>query len=247
VDQGILPEGLLRLPFRAAEGGIKADSVSVRAFRLDVRAVTTSEYLEFVRKNPRFRRSLVKTVSADDGYLKLWKSDLPPPSSLLSTPVTAVSWYASKAYCASVGKRLPTTAEWEWAANARLAGNADDSIAHERAILAWYSGSAQAAPGKPGTGTRNAYGIRDLHGLIWEWTADYNAWSGAGINKRGRSDDLSDPESRLSCGGAASGMVPDIAYTTYMRWAFRASLKPHYTVATLGFRCASDTPHSKER
>jgi formylglycine-generating enzyme len=221
-------------PFRES-GDSAIKRVPVRAFFLDTRAVTTADFLAFVRANPGYARSRVKRLFADGGYLRTWKGDLQPDALSLNSPVTAVSWHAAKQYCTVQGKRLPTTAEWERVAASAAPGT--DAAAHQRVILSWYGRSAAEDPPVIGTGTRHAFGITDMHGVIWEWTSDYNAWSGGGVNKRGRTEGA---DEGLFCGGASTRAAPDTDYATYMRWAFRASLKPDYTVTTLGFRCAMD-------
>ncbi len=225
--------GAFTPPFRdadAPDSGLRR--IEVPAFRIDARAVSTAEFLAFVREHPRYRRSVLPVLLADSGYLRSWQGDLQPEALSLSAPVTAVSWHAAKAYCAARGKRLPTTAEWERVAATRAPDT--DSAAHARAILEWYARPAGSEPPRSGTGTRHAFGVRDLHGVVWEWTSDYNAWSGGGLNRRGVK------EEGLFCGGASARAASDVDYATYMRWALRASLRPNYTVATLGFRCAAD-------
>lgn len=233
VAMATIPAGTFPLPFRdaaAADSGFRI--IPVPSFRIDVRAASTAEYLGFLQAHPGYRKSSIPAPFADSGYLRTWKGDLQPDAPTLNAPVTAVSWYAAKAYCAAQGKRLPTTAEWERVAATRGAGV--DSATHVRTILAWYARSAGSEIPRFGTGTRHAFGVRDLHGVVWEWTSDYNAWSAGGMNRRGVVED------DLSCGGGAARAAPDTDYATYMRWAFRASLQPRYTVAALGFRCAAD-------
>jgi formylglycine-generating enzyme required for sulfatase activity len=231
-----VPAGEFTPPFRDDTTG--AVRVRIGAFWLDKRAVSTAEYLAFVRDTPRYARSRVNPLFADKGYLRAWEADGRPPARSLDSPVTSVSWHAAKQYCADRGKRLPTTAEWELAAAAISPGT--DSAARERAILEWYSRSAAEEPPASGTGTRHAHGIAGLHGVIWEWTADFNAWNGGGVNARGVKGE------GLFCGGGGARALPNTSYATYMRWAFRASLRPDYTVATLGFRCARDETPSGE-
>lgn len=235
-----LPGGTFPLPFKADTGG--ATRVRVAPYHLDKSPVSTADFLAFVKASPRFARSRIGTLFADGGYLKAWSNDTTPPATATAaTPIVSVSWYAASAYCRSLGKRLPTTAEWELAAASRA--RATDSGTFEQTILAWYARPAGGRPPRLGEGTKHAAGVRDLHGVIWEWTSDYNAWNGAGVARRGRTDELYDERTGgLACGGAAAAMKADVPYATYMRWAFRGSLKPDYTVATLGFRCAAAAP-----
>lgn len=234
-DMARFPAGTAVFPFRAKPtDSLSSLQVKTSAFRIDRRPVTTAEYLAFVQTHPRYARSRIPRLLANDSYLKNWKHDV-EPGIPLGTPVTMISWHAAKAYCAARDKRLPTTAEWERVAATAAPGTRKDD--HEQAILAWYARPASAGTPPPGTGTVHAHGVRDLHGVIWEWTSDYNAWSTAGVNSRGRIDE---PDDALFCGAGSSRMIPGTPYATYMRWAFRASLKPDYTVAALGFRCARD-------
>lgn len=233
-DMARFPAGNATFPFRGESGDSTGLTLKTSAFRIDKRAVSGAEFLAFVKEHPRYARSRIPRLMAHDSYLRNWKSDF-DPGVARNAPVTMVSWHAAKAYCAAQDKRLPTTAEWERVAATTAPGT--DSAAHEDVILAWYSRPATERLPAFGAGTSHARGVRDLHGVIWEWTSDYNAWANAGVNSRGRIDEPSDA---LFCGAGASRMVAGTPYATYMRWAFRASLKPDYTVAALGFRCARD-------
>ena len=93
------------------------ESVPVAAFRLDERPVTNADFLAFVTAHPKWRRSAVSRLFADASYLENWTGDLEPgPRAPADSPVVRVSWFAARAFARWAGKRLPTTAEWEFAA-----------------------------------------------------------------------------------------------------------------------------------
>lgn len=219
-----VPEGWYRNPFRpGADSGLSARGDKVPAFRLDERAVTTAEFLAFVKSHPEWAKSAAGPPFADSLYLSSWRGDREPPPERLAEPVTEVSWFASEAYCESAGGRLPTTDEWERAAAAVPPGQ--DSAARTQRILDWYARPAAAEPAAV-RGSRDAFGLRDLHGRVWEWTSDFNATRpGADADK-------------AFCGGGGQASARGADYAAYMRYAFRSSLRPDFAVSSLGFRCA---------
>jgi formylglycine-generating enzyme required for sulfatase activity len=179
----------------------------------------------------------VKRLFADENYLKHWAGDLDPGRTALSNaPVTQVSWFAAKAYAAWQGKRLPTVAEWEFAASAsptRLDGEND--LEFKRQLAVWHSSPSPEQLLPVGIGRPNYFGIQDLHGLIWEWVADFNT---AMVTGDARGDN--GLERQLFCGSGAQGAKDTSDYPAFMRFGFRSSLKADYTVHNLGFRCAKD-------
>ena len=208
----------------------------VAPFWLDLQPVTNAEFLAFVREHERWRRSRVPRLFAEAAYLSSWAGDLElGPEAEPAQPVTFVSWFAASAYCKSVGKRLPTEAEWELAANPA----SDDPLALDeiaRRTLAFYARPRGKLP-RAGDTPPNAHGLHDLHGVIWEWVADWNASLALADNRQDR-----DPENDAFCGGAAAGASDPESYATFMRFAFRGSLEATYALHHLGFRCARSTP-----
>lgn len=229
-----IPEGRYADPFRTGAGrdslAPSKDSVTVPAFKLDARAVTTAEYLAFVKKHREWAKSAAGAPFADSLYLSSWRGDFEPPRPGLSAPVTEVSWFAAKAYCEAAGGRLPATAEWERVANAPAPGL--DSAGRVKRILDWYARPAGAGP-IAAEGSRDAFGVRDFYGRVWEWTSDFNA------SKPGPGAD------NAFCGGAGQATARGADYATYMRYSFRSSLRPEYAVSTLGFRCAEASSPSR--
>ncbi len=233
-----LPTGVYRPLFRSAD---EPPVELVGAFLLDRLPVTNADYLEFVRANPRWQRSQVKRLFADEHYLQHWAGDLELGASAQpDQPVVWVSWFAAKAYAASQGKRLPTVAEWEYAAAAsatRVDGGDDPEF--QRALRHWYSTPSPESLSRVGAGLANHFGLHDLHGLIWEWTADFNT---ATVTGDARGD--TGIERQLFCGAGSTGAKDPANFPAFMRYGFRSSLKAAYTVHNLGFRCARDLPEA---
>lgn len=221
------------------------ERLPVAAFLLDDRQVTNGEFLAFVNAQPGWRRDQVADVRADKGYLSHWAAadDLGPPgdSNRAEQPVTRVSWYAAKAYCAARGARLPTELEWETAAAAdgtRVDARDDPKVQAER--LSWYAQPTRGQMRASGSGPANRWGARDLHGLVWEWVYDYNGTMVTGDNREGDG-----PDTQQFCGSGAISAADGAAYAAFMRYALRGSLGAAFTLRNLGFRCAqSVTPKS---
>ncbi len=228
----LVPAGPPATFFVAVGSAVPGSAAEVPAFRIDRRPVTRRQYAEFVRRHLEWQRSRVPPVLADAHYLEDWASDVDAGTRVpLDAPVTRVSWFAANAYCRSKGKDLPTVEQWERAA----AGSEKDSAAMRERILQWYSRPGSERLGTVGRGTPNVYGIHDLHGLIWEWTLDFNSTL---VSTESR--DPGGKDDPLFCGSGSLGAVDPSDYATFMRYALRNSLRANYTTSSLGFRCATE-------
>ncbi len=204
----------------------------VAAFRLDVFPVTNGQFLDFVRQHPEWRRSRVKPLFADRGYLAKWRSDLKLAEAwAASEPVTNVSWFAAEAYCEARGLRLPTTEQWEYA----LADQGRDQALVAQRSLAWFSAPNPRHLDAVGRGAPNGFGLYDLVGLVWEWTLDNNSFM-TGTEQRNTSGE----DDAAFCGSGSIGVRDAADYPAFMRYALRTSLKAAYTVDNVGFRCEGD-------
>ena len=214
-----------------------AKEVAVPPFFLDIFPVTNGDFLEFVRANPKWRRSQVKRLFADEEYLKQWAGDLEVAANTAAyAPVTRVSWFAAKAYCAWKGKRLPTIAEWEYAAAASpLRPDGENDPEFTQQVRAWFSTPSPEVLPVVGRGRANYFGVHDLHGLVWEWVADFST---SMVTGDARGDTGLDRQ--LFCGSGSEGAKDRSNFPAFMRYGFRSSLKASYTVHNLGFRCAKD-------
>lgn len=219
--------------YRPILGDRKA--IQVKSFLIDETAVSNQDYLRFVQKNPQWAKSKRVSLFADSNYLKSW-DDLTGvvDKSLNSSPVVNVSWFAAKAYCESLGKRLPSVDEWEYLAQF---GPTDSPKDVKSVILEWYSKPTPVKLPPVKSTFKNKFGVWDVHGLIWEWTYDFNT---AFITGESRAD--SALEKSMFCGAGSVGSADPSDYAAFMRFAFRGSLRGNYTVENLGFRCTKDQP-----
>src|SRR6185295_14437253 len=174
-----VPRGLYRPQYRLENS---PGEVMVNSFCLDIYPVTNADFLEFVRANPRWRRSQVKRRFAEENYLRHWKGDLDTGCAAANAPVTWISWFAASAYAEWKGKRLPTVAEWEYAAAASpTRPDGDNDAEFRQKMLRWYATPAAAQLAPAGAGQLNFWGVGDLHGLVWEWVADFNTAMVTGV------------------------------------------------------------------
>jgi formylglycine-generating enzyme required for sulfatase activity len=146
-------------------------------------------------------------------------------------PVTGVSWAAAKSECAVVGGRLPTEAEWEYAARAGTTTRYYDSLP----AIAWFSDNSGEGPHAVGGKTPNAFGLHDMLGNVSEWVLDryYNAY-----------DETSDPinvEEPLA--GNATAVARGGSWVSAadgVRVSRRLQMEPDAEEPYMGFRCAVD-------
>jgi formylglycine-generating enzyme required for sulfatase activity len=221
--ESVLPQGAV--PTESA-------SVQIEPFALRTLPVTVAEYAAFLRTHPDWQRGRAPAVLADARYLLQWQGPADPGVLPAGAPVTEVSWFAASAYCEAEGGRLPTWLEWEYAAAADATRtDARRDPAWSRRILAWYEkpgGVELAAVG----GEANAWGARDLHGLVWEWVDDFNALFIAGDSRT-----QGDPDKLKFCGAGAINIIDRDSYAVLMRIALLSSLNAADTTSSLGFRC----------
>ncbi|NQS98376.1 MAG: formylglycine-generating enzyme family protein [candidate division Zixibacteria bacterium] len=194
--------------------------VKLDSFYIDVHEVTNAQYGEF--------------LDATGHRLPLFWDDSTYNQPQL--PVTGVSWYDAAAYCEWAGKRLPTEAEWEAASRGGLEGENypwEGRINEEKA-------NYRVDPDEPPSGIKpvgqyppNGYGLYDMAGNVWEWTADY--YSPTAYADSSDWDNPGGPvkrSARVMRGGSWN-------YTErFLRCAYRNRAKPDMRNNYLGFRCA---------
>ena len=210
-------------------------AIEVPAFSLDVHPVTNADFLAFVQAHPAWARDKARRLYVDDRYLAHWASptQLGEETQALQ-PVTHVSWFAARAYCAAQDARLPTEREWELAAAASPdKADATGDAAWRSQILNWYAKPSTAPLPPVGSTPANVWGVRDLHGVVWEWVEDFGNSLVTSDSREG-----GDEEGLRFCGAGAVSAQEVEDYAAFMRIAFRSSLNARYTTKNLGFRCA---------
>ena len=95
----------------------------------------------------------------------------PTPIQRGQSSILRATWDQAHSYCQKIGGRLPTEAEWEYAARAGSTGarysNLDD--------IAWYSSNGGRQTHPVGQKQPNAFGLFDMLGNVWQWTGDWYA------------------------------------------------------------------------
>ncbi len=217
----------------------------VAAFAMMQTPVTNAAFLRFVLSQRQWQRGNVPAVFAEPRYLQHWASASAifngnARSATAQQPVVNVSWFAAAAYCESLGARLPYWTEWEYVAAAdetRRDARADP--AWRERILSWYSTPSGRALDAVGQKPANAFGIQDLHGLVWEWTEDY-----ASMMVTSDSREQSAADRLLFCGAGAIAVEDRDNYAVLMRVAMLSSMQAKGVTGNMGFRCARDLPPS---
>ena len=262
------------------DGEGPARPVRLRPFWIDTAAVSNSEFARFARDthyatdaeqagwsyvfqlllHPDARSSVLGRAQPTPWWLGVrgacWKAPFGPGSgidAIQNHPVTHVSWNDAAAFAAWAGKRLPTEAEWEYAARGGLDGKrypwGDELLDRGRHRCNIWQGEFPthntARGGFPGTAPvksfrANGFGLYNMVGNVWEWVAGWWAVD-------------HDPAEQVDPSGPAAGTQRVIRGGSYLchdsycnryRVAARSSNTPDSSLGHLGFRLAMDEPEA---
>ena len=216
-----------------------AARIAIKPFAMRVEPVTNAEFLDFVRMHPEWQRGQVSPLFAGPQYLAAWQGPLTlGPGARPRQPVTSVSWFAARAFCASEQARLPSWYEWEYVAAADVTRrDARQDPARNQDILDAIQAATGHRPGRIGQHSADVWGVRDLNRLLWEWTGDYAAmFPNADARVPGAGASLA------LCGGSALAFADKNQFALMMRVAALTALKPADAAPRVGFRCVRDPP-----
>lgn len=209
--------------------------VDVGDFLIDTLDVTNQQFAEFVEASPAWSVGQIAASLHNGRYLEHWNGGQ-PPEDLLDHPVTFVTWQSAVAFCKWRDKRLPSEAEFEWAAqNGRTRdeypwGNAPPSDD----IVSW-GGNGIDSTVPVGSYPPNERGLYDMSGNIWHFTSD--PWIGSHAETMAETADIrtaaEGPRARRVVKGGSWG-----ANAANLRVRYRDSHRPFDAREMVGFRCA---------
>jgi formylglycine-generating enzyme required for sulfatase activity len=194
-----------------------AHEVTIKPFYIDRTELSNEEYQQFILATDRRAPTHWVRGQIPEGQAKF--------------PVVNVSWADADAYARWANKRLPTEAEWEFAArgtDGRVYPWGND-WKRDYANAGQGKNGAPVATGQFGFGV-SPFGALDMCGNVWEWTAsdfeDYPGKKGASV--------LAEAKLKVIRGGAFN-VEPKRATTTY-----RGAIPPDRVPDKTGFRCVRD-------
>jgi formylglycine-generating enzyme required for sulfatase activity len=226
--------------------------VRLSQFYMDKYEVNVEQYAAFLNRLGSYERACESVDCAWPkelaGYTSyLVRQDLGdgtvqyfPTTGFANYPINHVSWHGAKIYCESVGARLPTEAEWEYAARGtddRIYpwGNIQPEPGGDRAIFQSESYD-DLMPVDALPNGASPFGIFGMAGSLWEWTAD---WYRETWYAESNISNPTGPEmgfARVIRGGA----WPFNNQSDRIRATNRSSLTPDFISSAVGFRCVRD-------
>jgi len=214
-------------------------SVTVATFEMSKTEVTNGQYQRCVQAGA------CSAAHWDDGTCRMWngssfvQGSLPQSFRGSGQPVVCVDWAQATAYARWVGGRLPTEAEWEYAA--RSGGRNQTYPWGNQTATCSYAvmsdggsgcGRGVTWPVCSKTAGNTSQGLCDMAGNVWEWVSD---WYGSGYYANGPKSNPTGPvggSNRVKRGGSFVYYVGDL------RASFRLHGDPSGDYVYLGFRCA---------
>jgi len=155
-------------------------------------------------------------------------------------PVDRMKYREARVYCAKQGKRLPTEAEWEYAARAgsKAENFWGDGVDGD---YLWFVSNSNRTPHPVGTRKPNSFGLHDMMGSVWEWVSD---WYSDHYYKKSPVKNPKGPKKRQSWHVIRGGSWVDEEHFFRAAIRYRGMTDPTETFL-LGARCARDLKPKK--
>jgi formylglycine-generating enzyme required for sulfatase activity len=229
----LIPGGTFQMGATGWHGdSIPVHSVALDSFYLDKFEVTNRQYLVFVKATGH--RS---PAHANDPSFDFWQKTS-FPEEIADQPVVNVSWDDAAAYAKWAGKRLPTEAEWEYAARGLTnrkypwgdQSPEDVKVAHS---LIW-NGKKNYFPVGSAALSTSPFGVMDLAGNVAEWVFDFYNPLYYSMQKDGQRNPQGPEQGFLRV--VRGGSSQDASF--YFRCTFRDVTIPQDRSSKVGFRCA---------
>lgn len=148
--------------------------VTLKSFKITKYEITNEQYAKFLSVKGNQTENGVKWYQGTDFEIK--GKVFTPKKGMGKIPVRFVSWNGAVAYAAWVKGRIPTEAEWEYAARGgKKSKGYTWSGSNNINEVAWYVGNSGQRLHNVGEKKPNELGIYDMSGNVWEWTADWYA------------------------------------------------------------------------
>ena len=200
-------------------------TVFARPFWMQETEVTVDAFAAFVKATG------YGTAAETAGASRTWRQPGFPVRG--RQPVVYVTFRDAEAYCRWVAARLPTDAEWEYAARAGATGRHYWGEEIDDRYL-WYRANSGDRPHDVGGKRPNRWGLYDVEGNVWEWAASPEPGGKTVANRRGGS--------WVDCenidGGPGHGLSPLIGLSK----DFKAEVEVEHRYDDIGFRCVREEP-----
>jgi formylglycine-generating enzyme required for sulfatase activity/pimeloyl-ACP methyl ester carboxylesterase len=234
-----VPAGTFEMGNLLGDDQFGPHTVTLDGFWIDQTEVTNTQYAAFLNDRGNQMEggmTWLEVEQVENAQIEYIGGIFKPEKGKAEHPVVEVSWYGAAAFCEWVGGRLPTEAEWEYAARGP-----------ENNIYPWGNdaptcdlsqfggcGDYSIPAGSLSSNGDSWIGAKDMAGNVWEWTADF--YGEYPLSAQTNPAGPMSGERKVTRGGSYFSM-PDTLHTAYRSTGYLTGAVPN-----VGFRCAASIP-----